>query len=76
MTLQKIVAIEEEGHSIDIQVQIVLEWKDNRVTFHSLKAHMYLNTLSLDDLKQLWLPLVVVANTQSHSIQCLNIAKK
>jgi len=63
MILQKVVAIEEEDHSIEMQFQITLEWKDNRATFHNLKANMYLNALPLDDLKQLWLPLVIYTNT-------------
>ena len=46
-----------------MQFQISLEWKDNRATFHNLKANMYLNALPLDDFKQLWLPLVIYTNT-------------
>ena len=32
LTLFKVVAIEEEDHSIKLQFQINLEWKENRAT--------------------------------------------
>ena len=63
LTLLKVVAIEEERHSIELQFQITLEWKENRATYHNLKRKSYLNALSADDINQLWLPLVVYTNT-------------
>ena len=35
LTLFKVVAIEEEDHSIQLQFQIILEWKENRATYHN-----------------------------------------
>merc|ERR1712092_54282 len=46
LTLFKVVAIEEEDHSIQLQFQINLEWKENRATYHNLKSETYLNALS------------------------------
>ena len=37
MVLMKFVHIDEEEHSIEFQYEIILEWADNRVTFHNLK---------------------------------------
>ena len=37
VVLMKFVHIDEEEHSIEFQFEIVLEWTDNRVTFHNLK---------------------------------------
>ena len=48
LTLFKVVAIEEEDHSIQLQFQINLEWKENRATYHNLKAKSYLNALTQD----------------------------
>ena len=59
----KVVAIEEEDHSIQLQFQINLEWKENRATYYNLKNESYLNTLSQDEINLLWLPLVVYLNT-------------
>ena len=57
------VAIEEEGHSMEVQFQITLEWKENRATYGNLKMESYLNALSMEDINKLWLPLVVYTNT-------------
>ena len=62
LTLFKVVAIEEEDHSIELQFQINLEWKENRATYYNLKSESYLNALSQDEIKILWLPLVVYLN--------------
>ena len=63
LTLFKVVAIEEEDHSIELQFQINLEWKENRATYHNLKSETYLNALSQVEINKLWLPLVVYLNT-------------
>ena len=63
LTLFKVVAIEEEDHSIELQFQINLQWKENRATYHNLKSESYLNALSQHEIKTLWLPLIVYLNT-------------
>ena len=63
LTLFKVVAIEEENHSLQLQFQIHLEWKENRATYYNLKSESYLNALSQDEIDTLWLPLVVYVNT-------------
>ena len=63
MTLYKIVAVKEDMHSIQLQFQISLRWKDNRATYYNLKPDSYLNALSLEEINSLWLPLVVYVNT-------------
>ena len=63
MVLLKIVEIEEEEHSIDFQFEIILKWRDNRVFYHNLKKDTSLNALSEEDVRRLWLPLVIYANT-------------
>ena len=63
ITLMKVVEIEEVDHSIHLQFQISLEWKENRVTYQNLKAKTSLNTLTESDIYKLWLPLVVYDNT-------------
>ena len=63
LTLFKVVAIAEEDHSIELQFQINLEWKENRATYHNLKLETYLNALSQEEINSLWLPLVIYLNT-------------
>ena len=61
--LFKVVDINEEDHSIELQIKISLKWKDNRLTFHNLKKDLALNAVKEDKLKLLWLPLVIYTNT-------------
>ena len=48
---------------IELKFEIILEWKDLRVTFHNLKHDSSLNALPDNEVRQLWLPLVTFANT-------------
>ena len=63
ITLMKVVEIEETDHSIHLQFQISLQWRENRVSFQNLKDETSLNALTSHDIDQLWLPLVIYDNT-------------
>ena len=43
ITLMKVVEIEETDHSIHLQFQISLSWKENRVKYQNLKKETSLN---------------------------------
>ena len=74
ITLMKVVEIEEVDHSIHLQFQISLEWKENRVTYQNLKAKTSLNTLTMVDIYKLWLPLVIYDNTDQKDSTRLGVA--
>ena len=63
ITLMKVVEIEERDHSIHLQFEINLEWREDRVKYQNLKDKVSLNALSERDIKTLWLPRIVYANT-------------
>ena len=63
LKLLKVVDIAEVENSIDLQFEITLEWTDHRITYNNLKHKTYLNALTDHDATQVWLPLVVYANT-------------
>ena len=63
ITLMKVVEIEEVDHSIHLQFQISLQWKENRVQYQNLKKETSLNALTDDDIKTIWLPRIVYDNT-------------
>ena len=73
LTLFKVVAMEEEDHSIELQFQISLAWKETRATYHNLKPKSYLNALSLDEINTLWLPLVIYLNTDQQETTRLGV---
>ena len=61
--LLKLVSIDEEDYSIEIQFEISLVWKEKRVTYQNLKQRSSLNALQDKDIKSLWLPKVIFENT-------------
>ena len=61
--LLKLVDINEDDYSIEIQFEITLEWKEIRATYHNLKEATVLNALTQKDTKRLWLPQVIYENT-------------
>ena len=73
IALLKVVAIEEEDHAIQLEFQIVLEWMENRATYHNLKKETYLNALSMEDINRLWLPLVIYTNTDQQETTRLGV---
>ena len=73
ITLMKVVEIEEVDHSIHLQFQISLEWKENRVKYQNLKKKTFLNALTDDDIKTIWLPLVVFDNTDQKEVTRLGM---
>merc|ERR1712218_269843 len=68
ITLMKVVEIEEVDHSIHLQFQISLQWKENRVKYLNLKRDTTLNGLSAQDIGDIWLPLVVYDNTDQKEV--------
>ena len=57
LTLMKVVDIDERDHSIQLQFQIRLTWKENRVKYQNLKKKTSLNALTDKEIEELWLPL-------------------
>ena len=71
--LMKVVEIEEVDHSIHLQFQISLSWKENRVEYQNLKEQTSLNALTDDDMKAIWLPLIVFDNTDQKEVTRLGM---
>ena len=59
----RLVDINEEDYSIEIQFEITLRWKENRATYNNLKKTDALNALTQEDIQKLWLPEVIYENT-------------
>ena len=61
--LLKMMGIDERENSIDLQFEIMLEWKDQRITYNNLKKDSFFNALTEDEMRTIWLPIVIYANT-------------
>ena len=68
MDLLKLVDINEEDYSIEIQFEIQMKWKENRATYQNLKDKDSLNALPKKDFEMLWLPRVVYENTDQKDL--------
>ena len=63
INIYRLVDINEEDYSIEIQFKITLAWKENRARYQNLKESDSLNALSKKDIGTLWLPKVIYENT-------------
>ena len=63
MRVLKMMDIDERENSIDLQFQIILEWRDQRITYNNLKKNSFFNALTEDEMKTIWLPILIYANT-------------
>ena len=63
ITLMMVVEIQERDHSIALQFEINLQWRENRATYQNLKDKTSLNALTNSDIEMLWLPLIIFDNT-------------
>ena len=63
LTLMKVVEIEERDHSVHLQFEINLQWRENRVKYQNLKEETSLNALNMEDVRNIWLPRIIYANT-------------
>ena len=61
--LLRLVDINEEDYSIDIQFEITMVWKEKRAKYQNLKKRDSLNALTKKDIGNLWLPKVIYENT-------------
>ena len=62
-TLMDVGKIEEVDHSIHLQFEISIQWRENRARYQNLKRYTSLNVLNDEDIGQLWLPQLIYANT-------------
>ena len=73
LTLQKVIAIEEDDYSISFKFKISLMWRENRVTYQNLKTDSTNNLLRQDEVRTLWLPLVIYWNTDQEETTRLGV---
>ena len=57
----------------NLQFQISLNWKENRVQYQNLKKETSLNALTDEDIKTIWLPLIVYDNTDQKEVTRLGV---
>ena len=63
LRLLRVMDINEDENTINFQFEIILEWRDYRISYSNLKDQAFLNTLTQENIESIWLPLVVYDNT-------------
>ena len=63
LTLQRVVAIEEDDYSISFKFMIKLIWREKRATYQNLNNKAAHNMLTQEEVHQLWLPRLIYWNT-------------
>ena len=61
--LLSVMGIDEDENTINLQFEIILKWRDYRISYSNLKNETFLNSLTEDEIKSIWLPLVIYENT-------------
>ena len=56
--------MEEVESTMTLQYNLLLEWRDTRVTFRNLRHETFLNTMGKEDALKVWYPKVLFYNTE------------
>ena len=54
---------------------IVLQWKENRDTYHNLKSKEQLNLLNEVEMEKLWMPYVMYGNSENNAPEPMMVLK-
>lgn len=63
-----ILDIAEVDSLLELQFNLVLSWRDQRLGFRNLKDSDYLNTVSYEEALSIWYPKVVFFNTKEKNV--------
>ena len=62
MDLISILDINEVGQNILVQFKLYISWYDFRLKFFNMKNNINMNTLTTDEKKGIWVPVIVFRN--------------
>ena len=62
----QILGISEVANSISIRLNLALVWTDHRLAMHNLNKKNFLNTLTADQSKGIWIPQIIFQNTKNY----------
>ena len=63
LRILSVMNLNENNNKLDFQFEIILEWRDSRITYNNLKNESFLNALTQENIESIWLPLLVYENT-------------
>ena len=74
--LLNILDIAEVDSLLELQFNLILNWRDQRLQFRNLKESDYLNTVSREEAHSIWYPKLVFFNTKEKFVAKVTKGKK
>ena len=65
MTVMDVLKISEVDLVYVLKFRLLMVWYDYRLKYHNLKEERSLNSLSRNEIDQIWIPFVVFSNTEN-----------
>ena len=65
MTVMDVLSISEVDLVYVLKFRLLMVWYDYRLKYHNLKEERSLNSLSREEIDQIWIPYVVFSNTEN-----------
>ena len=75
MKIQDINEIHELGMFFKVKFKVRMEWFDPRITFRNLEKSSNENLLDLDEVGQIWIPQLLILNSNEEKRQLPFIAQ-
>ena len=75
MKIQDINEINELGMNFKVKFKVNMEWFDPRITFRNLEKSSNENLLDLDEVGQIWIPQLLILNSNEEKRQLPFIAQ-
>ena len=66
MAVMDIFSIQEVDLVFVLKFRLLMEWYDDRLTYHNLKVERSANLLTKEEIDKLWIPFVVFGNTENN----------
>ena len=64
VTVIDVLSIQEIDLQFILKFRLFMNWYDYRLSYHNLKTSKLLNSLSRNEVEQIWLPFIIFYNTE------------
>ena len=65
VTVIDVLSILEKDLQIMLKFRLFMNWYDYRLSYHNLKESKLLNSLTRNEVEQIWIPFIIFSNTEN-----------
>ena len=65
VTVIDVLSILEKDLQFMLKFRLFMNWYDYRLSYHNLKKSKLLNSLSRNEVEQIWIPFIIFSNTEN-----------